>query len=394
MNKNSLLFKASLLSISLVIAAGPAVSSLIPLIQESFPEQSTSSIELIATVPNFGILIFVLLSNFVLKIIGKKNTVVLGLAIALIAGIIPVFVDNYTVILISRFFFGAGIGLFNALAVSLISELYEGNQLASLMGLQAAMGSIGSTLLTFLVGYFTRFGWQNSFLVYTLTVLPLVLFTLVVKLPSDDKTMIADANTQKQKESVNIATIVMAVFAFVVFALFFVVMLKMSSFLVEKGIGNPGNAASILGSITIVGILVGLFYGKIFKVLKQMVLPIGLVGMGVGFIIILMANSVTMAMVGTVVSGFFYSLAAPFMFMLVGQVAPKNSGNLATALLLIGINLGVFLSPKVNSLLGNLFGTNSSASSFLINGIGLMILGVVSFVLIGVLNKKTTAQQV
>ena len=133
MNKNSVLFKASLLSISLVLVAGPVISSLIPLMQQSFPNQSTSSIELIATIPNFGILIFVLLSNIFIKFLGKKNTVLLGLLIALIAGIVPVFVDNYTVILVSRFLFGAGIGLFNALAVSLITELYDGDEQASLM---------------------------------------------------------------------------------------------------------------------------------------------------------------------------------------------------------------------------------------------------------------------
>lgn len=163
MNKNSFLFKASLLSISLVLAAGPVIASLIPLMQQSFPDQSISSIELIATVPNFGILIFVLLSNIFVKFLGKKKTVLLGLILALISGLIPVFIENYTVILVSRFMFGAGVGLFNALAVSLITELYSGDEQASLMGLQGAMGSIGSTVMTLLVGYFTKFGWQNSF---------------------------------------------------------------------------------------------------------------------------------------------------------------------------------------------------------------------------------------
>src|SRR5574339_510861 len=119
MTKNSLLFKASLLSISLIIASGPTISSLLPLMHASFPGKSTSSIELIATVQNFGILLFVLLSNFIIKVIGKKNTVILGLCIALIAGWMPVFSSDCAVVVFSRFMFGAGIGLYNALAISL-----------------------------------------------------------------------------------------------------------------------------------------------------------------------------------------------------------------------------------------------------------------------------------
>ncbi|MBO0420439.1 MAG: MFS transporter [Vagococcus fluvialis] len=388
MNKNSPLFKASLLSISLVLVAGPVISSLIPLMQASFPDQSISSIELIATIPNFGILIFVLLSNIFIKFLGKKNTVLLGLLIALIAGVIPVFIENYTVILVSRFMFGAGIGLFNALAVSLITELYSGDEQASLMGLQGAMGSIGSTVMTLLVGYFTKFGWQNSFLVYAITVLPLILFTLFVTLPS--KNLEADSTNQgkKTKESINAATIGLMVFALLVYSLFFVVMLKTATLLVETGIGKPETAASILGSITIVGIVVGVFYGTIFKFIKQLVLPLGLLGMGLGFLIIMASNSVVMITVGAIIAGISFSLAAPFMFMLVGQLAPKNSANLATGVLLVGINLGVFLSPTINSSLSKLFGMTTASESFLISGIGLILLSIFSFIMLNLMKKK------
>lgn len=389
MNKNSLIFKISLISISLVLAAGPAASSLIPLMQQSFPSKSISSIELITTIPNLGILIFVLLSNISVKFIGKKNTVLLGLLIALISGIIPVFVENYTIILISRFFFGAGIGLFNALAVSLITELYSGNEQASLMGFQAAAGSIGSTLMTLLVGYFTRFGWQNSFLVYGFTMLPLVLFALFVNIPTLSNTENNMVTDQKKKERINLATVIMMLFAFVVYSLLFIVMLKTATLLVETGLGTPETAASILGSFTIAGIIVGLFYGKIFVLLKQTVLPLGLIGMGVGFVVILLSKSVAMITLGIILSGVFYGIAAPFMFMLVGQLAPKNSENLATAILLIGINLGVFLSPKVNSILGNIFGITNAADSFLVNGISLIGLGIISLFLLNIMNKKS-----
>ena len=165
-------------------------------------------------------------------------------------------------------------------------------------------------------------------------------------------------------------------------------MLKSATFLVETGIGKPEDAAKTLSTITMVGIGVGLLYGKIYKVLKQWVLPIGLTGMGLGFMIILFSNSVAMVMVGTIVSGLFYSMAAPFLFMLVGKLAPKNSINLATALYLVGVNLGVFLSPIINSWLSKIFQNQQASNNFLVNGIALMALGMISLIVLMMLKQK------
>ena len=393
MNKNSLLFKASLLSISLILASGPTISALIPLMQASFPGKSISSIELIATVPNFGILIFVLLSNFIIKIIGKKNTVILGLCIALIAGLIPVFSSDYTVIVFSRFMFGAGIGLYNALAVSLITEIYDGEEQASLMGLQSAMGSIGSSLMTLLVGYLTQYGWQKSFFVYAITVLPLILFALFITIPSAknmDSEIKYDKKLEKPKEGINTPTIVLMIGALLVFALFFTLMLKTATLLVEKNIGQPSAAAGILSTVTFSGILVGIIYGKIYKVAKEWVMPIGLFGMGVGFFVIMSANSIALVTAGAIISGVCFSLVAPCAFILVGRFAPKNSANLATSLLLVGINLGVFLSPTINAFISKLVNMTRASDAFLINGSGLIILSLCSYVLLVVNSKKNS----
>ncbi|MCJ1968406.1 MFS transporter [Lactococcus carnosus] len=393
MTKNSLLFKASLLSISLILASGPTISALIPLMHESFPGKSISSIELIATVPNFGILIFVLVSNFIIKVIGKKNTVILGLCIALIAGLMPVFSSDYTVVIFSRFMFGAGIGLYNALAVSLITEIYDGEEQASLMGLQGAMGSIGSSLMTLLVGYLTQYGWQKSFLVYAITVLPLILFALFITIPSAknmDSEIKYDKKLEKPKEGINTPTIVLMIGALLVFALFFTLMLKTATLLVQKNIGQPSAAAGVLSTVTFSGILVGVIYGKIYKVLKEWVMPIGLFGLGVGFFVIMSANSIALVTTGAIISGVCFSLVAPCAFILVGRFAPKNSANLATSLLLVGINLGVFLSPTINAFISKLLNMTSASDAFLINGSGLIMLSLCSYVLLVFNSKKNS----
>ncbi|MGY3777062.1 MFS transporter [Isobaculum melis] len=391
--KNQFLFKVSLLSISLMLTAAPAISALIPLMKESFTAQSLASVELIATVPNFGILIFVLISNLFIRQIGKKQTIMLGLILALVAGMMPVFTSSYLIVLISRFFFGAGIGLFNSLAVSLITEIYDGEEQASMMGLQSAMGSIGSTILTLLVGVLAKYGWHTSYLIYAAMLIPIVLFGLFVKLPSKKTTTTAVSVDTSGKETVNVATIGLMVFALFLYAFFMVLMLKMSTFLMETNLGQPENAASILSAVTIVGIVIGVVYGKIFKLLKKFVLPIGILGMGLGFFIIANASSLLLVVVGASIAGVCFSLAAPYLFILTGEVAPTNSVNLATSLLLVGINLGVFLSPTLVNGLGQLFSLSDAKGNLFICSIFLIGLGISTLVVTMLHKNKQIVQK-
>lgn len=178
MNKHGWLFKASLLSIAALTNAAAAVQVTVPMIMKDLLTQSQSSIELLMSVTSFGIMLFVLLSNFVTRIIGNKKTVVLGVLIAVIAGIVPMFSENYTVLLVSRFMFGAGVGLFNSLAISLISIYYEGKERDTLIGFENATAAAATTVLTWLVGYLMSFGWHMTFGVYALGFIPLIMFGL------------------------------------------------------------------------------------------------------------------------------------------------------------------------------------------------------------------------
>lgn len=158
MDKHGWLFKASLLSIATLTNAAAAVQVTVPMIMKDLPNQSQASIELLMSVTSFGILLFILLSNFLTRLIGNKKTVVLGVAIAVIAGVIPMFTENYAVLLASRFMFGAGVGLFNSLAISLISIYYEGKERDRLIGFENAAAAAATTIFTWLVGYLMSFG--------------------------------------------------------------------------------------------------------------------------------------------------------------------------------------------------------------------------------------------
>lgn len=151
--KDSLLFKFSILSLSALLMLAPVVSAALPSMYNSFPGQSKSAVEMLLTIPNFGIIAALFLSPLLINLIGEKKTIMIGLGIALFCGVFPLFSVNYYLILITRFMFGAGIGLFNSLAVSLLSKFYEGDELSTMMGYQTMMGSLCAALVSFAVSY-------------------------------------------------------------------------------------------------------------------------------------------------------------------------------------------------------------------------------------------------
>lgn len=133
---------SALLSISILLTSANAVAGTIPIMAERFPSIPLSQIESLTTIPSLSVLIFVVLSNPIAKRLGNKATVLIGVFIVLIAGLIPTVANSFWLILASRFLLGAGIGLFNAMAYSLISYYYEGTQRQTMMGYEGSVNSL------------------------------------------------------------------------------------------------------------------------------------------------------------------------------------------------------------------------------------------------------------
>lgn len=79
--KDKFIFKVSLLSISLFLMMAPQISSALPLMYHAFPGVNQAGVETLATVPNFGIVIGLLLSPFLVRQFGQKPIIIPGLFI-------------------------------------------------------------------------------------------------------------------------------------------------------------------------------------------------------------------------------------------------------------------------------------------------------------------------
>ena len=382
-NQKSLLQKGAILSISLMLTSSQAINGVIPQMKQSLGISQSQS-ELLGTAPSITVIVFILLSSYFAKRIGMKNTIILGLLLAGIGGIIPVFTATFQTVLISRVILGAGLGLYNSLAVTYISSLYSGNTRATLLGIRNSMEALGQTILIFLAGVLVNINWTASFLVYAIAFPVALLFALKVPEIRDENSDIPENHI---KEKMNPMVFALVLFAILLVMNSIAISVRFASIATEiKGVNF--NASNYLALMPILGILAGFMFGPINKWIGKGTLYLGIIFFIISNLLIAVSNgNMTFLLTGLFLSSITGSWCFPFIFSNLDKVTTKDTINFATSLIFIGCNIGNFIAP-ISMQLAQLLtrSTNLTAPFFVFAGIFIVVLFVTFFAT----KKKTT----
>ncbi|EOD5413120.1 MFS transporter, partial [Enterococcus faecium] len=382
-NQKSLLQKGAILSISLMLTSSQAINGVIPQMKQSLGISQSQS-ELLGTAPSITVIVFILLSSYFAKRIGMKKTIILGLLLAGIGGIIPVFTATFQTVLISRVILGAGLGVYNSLAVTYISSLYSGNTRATLLGIRNSMEALGQTILIFLAGVLANINWTASFLVYAIAFPVALLFALKVPEIRDENSDIPENHV---KEKMNPMVFALVLFAILLVMNSIAISVRFASIATEiKGVNF--NASNYLALMPILGILAGFMFGPINKWIGKGTLYLGIIFFIISNLLIAVSNgNMTFLLTGLFLSSITGSWCFPFIFSNLDKVTTKNTINFATSLIFIGCNIGNFIAPIAMQLAQFLTrSTNLTAPFFVFAGIFIVILFVTFFAT----NKKNT----
>lgn len=382
-NQKSLLQKGAILSISLMLTSSQAINGVIPQMKQSLGISQSQS-ELLGTAPSITVILFILLSSYFAKRIGMKKTIILGLLLAGIGGIIPVFTATFQTVLISRVILGAGLGVYNSLAVTYISSLYSGNTRATLLGIRNSMEALGQTILIFLAGVLVNINWTASFLVYAIAFPVALLFALKVPEIRDENSDIPENHV---KEKMNPMVFALVLFAILLVMNSIAISVRFASIATEiKGVNF--NASNYLALMPILGILAGFMFGPINKWIGKGTLYLGIIFFIISNLLIAVSNgNMTFLLTGLFLSSITGSWCFPFIFSNLDKVTTKNTINFATSLIFIGCNIGNFIAPIAMQLAQFLTrSTNLTAPFFVFAGIFMVVLFVTFFAT----KKKTT----
>ena len=378
-NKLNLLTKISVLSVSLIITTGPAISPLLPYISNHYNNISEAAIESLSTVQQFSVVISLIIANFISKKIGIKKTVILGLLMAGFAGVVPFFIDNYYVILISRIVFGVGVGFFNSLAITVIDLLYSGSAKTKLLGIRTSMEQLGYSLASLMIGALLLLGWRFGFLIYALAFpISFIFWKYVPEVQSKiDKNNLKKNNSSNESHSKKlIGFVFLGLFLMLVTLCDTGINVELPKLLVEQKIGTGTLAGIIIAMKTTMAMIVGIFFSKTYNLLHWWVVPSGIVAFLIGSLAIAQGH-LWVVCLGSVISGIGSPLIGTYAFKTISETAPSGKENAINTMVLIGCNAGSFVAPIALTTGGNLFGGTVKSDFYFMASIFAILLVIV-----------------
>ena len=374
MTRNRTMLKVALLSTCLIWASINAITANIPEMAKSFPGVELYVIELIATVPSLFQMLAVLFSGLVSKFLGLKRTTMLGLLLCGVSGIVPVFIQDFYVLFLSRCVFGIGCGLIVSSALTLIIGFFDGSERSTMIGLQGSVGGLGSAVSALVAGQLLAFGWNWSFAVYAFSFVVLVLFAAVVP-----NTTAQDDSANDEGDKSDGATIAGLVFQgalmFLSILIITLFVVKASTFITDRGLGTAQQGSFAITLISLGSLVAGALYGRNRSVVKDYALVAFMAIGASGFVVAAMSSSLAGIMVAAFLIGYAMMAIVPHLQENV-SLRFGSFGTKGTNLILVTQALGAFAAPYLGSALG-LFSSDVT-TQFLMCAAGLGLLAIVS----------------
>ncbi|MDU1316917.1 MFS transporter [Anaerococcus hydrogenalis] len=356
MKENSLKEKLSILSISLILTSNSIISGSLVYIQQAF-NLTRNEAEFIITLSSFTVMIFIFLAEYIALYLGLKKTVLLGLSLVGLSGLIPVIFKSYPGIIISRFILGAGLGMFNGHSANYINLLYHDNkERTKLHGSRNAAEFTGQIILYTLAGILVKINYIYTFLLYSSAFLIMIFFKMNVR----------DVKIKKERTKIDFNS---NIFLFIILAM--IVLLNATAmtmrfpFVASLSRGMDVNISFYLNFVPIVGMVSAFLFNPINQKLRSKTIFLGL-----GFYVIanLLIVNFDKNLIGFLLCilllTFGQSMCMPYIFAEVPRFVKGHSSRIATNLIFIGCNIGVFIAPIFMKNMDKILNTSSLSKGF------------------------------
>lgn len=194
---------AAIMSISLVVnLPGLAVTPMLGTLAKIFPHTSQIEKQLLTVLPNLLIIPFVLMSGK-LSLSRHKMSIVIGaLILFTLCAVAYLFAPSMAALIVISCLLGCGAGLLIPFSTGLIADTFEGPYRMKEMGLQSGISNSALVVATFAVGWLSHGNWHLPFVVYLVSIIPLVLSFKLKNIPKADEAVMADLTGDSSAASV------------------------------------------------------------------------------------------------------------------------------------------------------------------------------------------------
>lgn len=354
MEKKNISSFIALMSIFLFGMGNSIVTAALQNIAEAFPHIKYSTILLVSALPMLTIIPFTMLSGAVAGLKVKYRTLLItGYIIYVVAGTAPYFIHDFTLVLVARALFGAGLGILTPLGPALILRLYEGQARASVLGYSSIVTNIGGIILQLVGATLCAISWRNTFLAHLLGMISLTIILFALKEPEK----VIKSAGQKIKLPVKAYVIF---FMFGLFALLAnPVLMNMSTIIITSNMGNAAAVGLILAMTTVGGMFSGAIFGKLYSKTSRYIIAIALLTTASGLVFVNFANNMLLLTAGAVVLGAGFGIMMPSITMIIGSIVVPAATSFAIGVMMAFMNIFGFSSTYYIELLARLTGNPS-----------------------------------
>lgn len=375
MNKNIGL-KLSILSISFLLMTRLTISPALAEIGKAFPTVSQESLMMMVVIPSLVGILFGIISSILAGFMKAKTLLCIGLTGYLLGGLGPVLIRDYNALIICRVILGAGTGLFLPFTAGLIASFFNGDERAQMIGFQSTSVGVGNIITSILAGVLAAIFWKLSFLIYAFGVITLLL--IILYLPEPEKQTV-------QKSRITSAMYFNPGVLWVCFTLFLYAILYFGffgyiAFVIDQHQFGDANASGIATMLMTLGsMLMGLIFGKLIKLLKRFSLSVSLFLNAAGFLILAQSTNLVQIFAGSFLLGLGFGILMPYAVHLLNIYSDEPAYNYSNGLLMVAVNVGTAVGPKVLVTVGNTFNNPDGQFIFQFCAICLAVVTAIAF---------------
>ncbi|MBO5430360.1 MAG: MFS transporter, partial [Peptococcaceae bacterium] len=244
-----------------------------------------------------------------------KHVMVVGLAIFIVASVIPAWCENFYLVLFFRALSGIGCGMVLPLQATFLAA-YPEKERATLMGLSATVGCIVAALVVSVSGVIAAMNWRYVFYLYLINVVALILAVIFIPRNIEMAEQPAETTEQASDEAASgmggYGKVLFLYYFLLVGSYLFISVLTAELAPYLENVKMGGSAESgLLMSVSMMGsVVAGLILEKYTSILKSMAMPVVFAGSVIAFAMLWLAPNIIVVGVAVFLVGVFASLVA------------------------------------------------------------------------------------
>lgn len=295
-------------------------------------------------------------------------------ALMVIAGTLPFLAQNFATILITRGFFGLGLGGMMSLQNPIATRLIPIESRAAILGVGTCIAFTFQCILQLVGGVLADVQWNLVFFTHLILIIPLVVMVLFLPRIELDPPEAKQDGEAKIPMTAIVMCIVIGIIVMNLAPLLF------GSAFYVAALSDSATIASIIAMLFSIGCMVGgLIYPALYHVLKGKCFTAFLIIGAIGLVISATATSIPVLGIGFFIGGISFASIQTAMMMLIGLICPPERVAFASALMMVFLNLGAFICSSWEMVIGKITG-DSLYAPLLTGAVIFVVLAVILFV--------------